>query len=169
MSIVSLSLHRVWPSVSRAFSRPSPFRAVGSEELRQISGLTLWGRSSSTILLRHRHSSVLSSIPASMRSSRASVIRPNTSASKHGTAEPETIRCSDSTSTSSRLSSFPPASVVRPIVEYRAVVNYTHVYNSQYFHAASLSNEQPSITDEIPVRPKYRNRYLRISSYLSRL
>src|ERR1700689_4932887 len=42
MSIVSLSLHRVWPFVSHADSWLLPFRAVCSEGLLQLSGLTLW-------------------------------------------------------------------------------------------------------------------------------
>lgn len=46
MSIVSLYLHRVWPFFSRAFSRPSLFRAVGSEGLHLLSRLTLWEYSS---------------------------------------------------------------------------------------------------------------------------
>ena len=46
MSTVRLSLHHVGAFFLRAFSRPSPFRAVGSEALHQLSCLTLWAFSS---------------------------------------------------------------------------------------------------------------------------
>jgi len=68
MSIVSLSLHRVWPFVSRAFSQPSPFQAGGSEALRQLSGLTLWVCSHA---LQHRN---INRPCAALRAGRSSAI-----------------------------------------------------------------------------------------------
>src|SRR6185369_1503909 len=106
MSIVTVSFEHVWLSVFLAVSWLLPFRAVCRQGSRQLSCLSLWALSFSTILRLHRHSSVSSNIPGRTPASLPSASRPNTSASRSGMVETESSRGSGSTSSASRLASF---------------------------------------------------------------
>ncbi len=108
MTPVSLSLHRIASFFSHAVSTLLTSASVGSEGLHQLSRLTLWAVSFSTILHLRCHSNASSSILGRTPASRSLASRPNTSVDKSGTAGMESSRDSGSTSSASPSTWFNP-------------------------------------------------------------
>ena len=119
MSIVTVSFEHVWLSVFRAVSWLSPLLAVCMQGSRQLSRLTLWGLSFSTILHLRRHSIVSSSTLCSSPTMKHGAIlrisianskgsRPSTNASKFGMAGTESSRGNGSTNSANQSAWFNP-------------------------------------------------------------